>query len=623
MKYINIITIVLVVLAVIFLGVFMFAPEALGISQAGTSYTKYFDPDKVTTVNLTISDENWQDMLENPTAEEWHTANVEINGDKYEGIAIRTKGMTSLSQVASSDSDRYSFKLKADEYIGGQSFAGLNKFVLNNNYQDPTYMREYLSYDLLTEMGVPTPLYAYAAVYINGEYWGLYLMIEEVEDDFLLRNYGSAYGELYKPETMNFGGGRDDKEKGMQMPEGFGDEELAKFAEMTDEEREALMQQFMQKDAEGQRNFMQDFRNAENQTESETNSPDMQNMQTPPDMQNMQASPDMQNMQNPPDMQNMQNPPDMQNMPTGSGKDSKDGQGGSHGGGPGGFGGSGGGADLVYTDDEYDSYSTIFDNAVFDGVKNADKQRVIAALKNLKEGIDLETYIDVDEVLRYFAVNTALVNLDSYVSSLKHNYYLYEDDGKLSMIPWDWNLSFGAFQTSTSGAVNFPIDTPVTSGIELSERPMIGSLLAVDSYKETYHKYLSEICDYMENTMLNRIDEIDALISPYVKTDPTAFYTYEEYESGVSNLKKYITLRVESMRGQLNGTIPSTWDGQSTDSSALIETGDLVISGGMGGGGMGGGFPGGDFKPGNDTNNGKNHGGGKGQQGGQTPSAAS
>ncbi|HJJ47797.1 MAG TPA: CotH kinase family protein [Methanocorpusculum sp.] len=577
-KTLSIVTIVLVVLAVGFLCIFMFEPEVFGISESGSSpdYVKYFDPDKVTTVNLTISEENWQDMLANPTAEEWHLASAEINGDVYDGIAIRTKGMTSLSQVASSDSDRYSFKLKGDEYVTGQTFAGLNKFVLNNNYQDPTSMREYLSYELLTKLGVPTPLYAYAAVYINGEYWGLYLMIEEVEDDFLERNYGKNFGKLYKPESMDFGGGKDEKGGRMQMPEGFGDEELAQFAQMSDEEREAMMQQFRNQGQNGQ------------------------NMQNPPDMQNMQGMPDMTGM---PDMQNMQ--PPSGNFPGGnfSGKDMP---GGNMPGG-GGPGGMGKGADLVYTDDEYDSYSTIFDGAVLNGLKKADKERVITALKHLSEGTDLETYIDVDEVLRYFAVNTAIVNLDSYVSSLQHNYYLYEKDGKLSMLPWDWNLAFGAFQTNTSGAVNFPIDTPVTSGIELSDRPMIGSLLAVDSYKETYHWYLSEICEYMENTMPKRIDEIESMISPYVKADPTAFYTYEEHVSGVENLKKYIALRAQSIRGQLNGTIPSTWDGQNADSSALVDAGDLVISGGMGGGG---GFGGGNF-PGQ----------GHGRQGGENPPA--
>lgn len=43
---------------------------------------------------------------------------------------------------------------------------------------------------------------------MNGEDWGLYLAVEGVEESFLLRNYGTDYGELYKPDSMEMGGGR-------------------------------------------------------------------------------------------------------------------------------------------------------------------------------------------------------------------------------------------------------------------------------------------------------------------------------------------------------------------------------------------------------------------------------
>ena len=45
-------------------------------------------------------------------------------------------------------------------------------------------------------------------IYVNGEYWGLYLAVEGVEEAFLERNYGEDYGELYKPDSLSFGGGR-------------------------------------------------------------------------------------------------------------------------------------------------------------------------------------------------------------------------------------------------------------------------------------------------------------------------------------------------------------------------------------------------------------------------------
>lgn len=531
MKHVNTITLILVAATVVFTLIFMFSPASLGIYERGAEYTKYFDSEAVTVVNITISESNWADILENPTAEEFHVADVEINGDVYSGVGIRTKGMTSLSSVASSDSDRYSFKVKADEYVSGQSFAGLDEFVLNNNYQDPTYMKEFLSYELMEEMNVPTPLHSYAAVYINDEYFGLYLMIEAVEEDFAMRNFGSDYGELYKPETMDMGG---------DMPQN-GD-----TPSMTD---------------------IQDF-----EPQGDFTMPDGFSMTGMPQRQfTMLGDFSMTDMP-----QNFR-PGGEFTMP-------------DMGGGFGGFG-FGGGADLVYTDDEISSYNQIFDNAVFDGVKDADKIRVIDSLKALAEGDNLEEFVDVDEVLRYFAANTALVNLDSYVSSLKHNYYLYEEDGRIAILPWDFNLAFGTFQSGDAeGVVNFPIDTPVSEEISLDERPLIGVLLEVETYKEQYHEYLRYIADeFFGTSFADRIDSVDSLICDYVRADPTAFYSYDEYKEGLSAIKTYGELRSESIIGQLEGTIPATHEEQM-NSNALVNADSLNIQdlGTMFGGGLGG-----------------------------------
>ena len=101
MKHINALTIGLVIAAVVFVCVLMFIPGSIGITESEQKYVDaYFDPDKVNTVSITISESDWQDMLENPLEEEFHTANITINGDTYQGIGIRTKGMTSLSSVA-------------------------------------------------------------------------------------------------------------------------------------------------------------------------------------------------------------------------------------------------------------------------------------------------------------------------------------------------------------------------------------------------------------------------------------------------------------------------------------------------------------------------------------------
>ena len=261
------------------------------------------------------------------------------------------------------------------------------------------------------------------------------------------------------------------------------------------------------------------------------------------------------------------------------------------------FGGGGfsfGGASdvkLQYIDDDPDSYSNIFSSAKTN-VSDADQARLIASLKALSSCENLEDVLDMDAVLRYFVVHSFVVNGDSYTGSMIHNYYLYEEDGRLSMIPWDYNLAFGTFQAnSVVSAVNDTIDDV------LSDRPMQAWIFSDETYTQQYHALYAEFLNTVDTAQI--INDAYALIADYVEKDPTKFCTYEEFETGVQALRSFCSLRQESVRGQLEGTIPSTSEGQSTQPDALVSTDNLNLSdmGTMSHGGMGGG-PGGIGSPG-------------------------
>ena len=167
--------------------------------------TYLFDTGTVHTINITMDD--WDAFIANATAEEYTDCNIEIDGEKYNHVAIRCKGNTSLSSVATLGSMRYSFKVEFDHYVEGMTYHGLDKISLNNLIQDATMMKDYLAYTLMNRMGVPSSLCSYVQINVNGEPWGLYLAVEGVEDAFMDRN-GMTTGELYKPDSLSFGGGR-------------------------------------------------------------------------------------------------------------------------------------------------------------------------------------------------------------------------------------------------------------------------------------------------------------------------------------------------------------------------------------------------------------------------------
>ncbi len=418
---------------------------------------KLFDPSEPISVNILMDDGKWDEMLQNATSEEYVQCDVEINGTTFYRVGVRPKGNTSLSSIASDpDTERYSFKLEFDQFVEGQTCYGLDKLVLNNNYADATNMKEALIYDMFQYLGADASLYNYAKLSVNGEYWGVYLALEAVEDSFLLRNYGAENGSLYKPENMGMGG------------------------------------------------------------------------------------------------------------PGNGGSFSRR---------------EGGGSDLNYTDDELDSYETIWEGEVGNTSKS-DHKRVVAALKAVSEKEDLEDCMDVDNLLRYMAVHVFAVNQDSLSGNMAHNYYLYEHNGKLNLLPWDYNLAWGGMGMGRSGSsgassvVNDAIDTPF-DGTDFFD-----GLLENEAYLEQYHGYLEQLVEeYISNGGFDAFySRTRGYLDELVRTDPTAFYTYDEYDAAAQMLSDVIELRAESVLGQLNGTIPSTDEGQRQDTSTLIDASSIDLS---------------------------------------------
>lgn len=531
--------------------------SALGLTAAASGVTlgyetRLFDTSVVHTIDIVMDD--WEGFIAGCEDEEYVLCDLVIDGEEQPGAAIRAKGNTSLSSVAAYGNDRYSFKVEFDHYDSSLSYYGLDKLNLNNIIQDNTYMKDYLCYQLMAAAGAPAPLCSYVWITVNGEDWGLYLAVEAVEESFLLRNYGTDYGELYKPDSTEMGGGRGNG-GGFDMDD-----------------------------------FQERMENGEFTAPEDMELPE--NMEMPEDMQ----------------------PPDGMTLPEGEAPQlPESGEGGMEMQRPGGMRGQGGsaqdgtedgaaelpdGADampgggmqggmmgsddvcLVYTDDEYESYSNIFNNAKTD-VSNSDKDRLIAALKALGEGGDVSDCVDIESVISYFVAHNFVCNFDSYTGTMVHNYYLYEDEGILSMIPWDYNLAFGGFMSGSDAEslINWDIDEPVSGGT-IESRPMLAWIFGSEEYTELYHEAFAEFIDtvFTSGEFERLMEETIALISPYVERDPTKFCTYEEFTLGAETLTEFCLLRAESISYQLAGE------------DVTVDAGDLEISdmGGMSTGGMGG-----------------------------------
>lgn len=479
------------------------AVEALGGMSVPMAYEEaLFDTEEVMRIDIQMKQEEWEEMLENAAAKEYYACDVQINDQKLGNVGLRTKGNTSLSAIAGNpDTDRFSFKLEFDHYVEGQTCLGLDKLILNNNYADATSMKEAVVYDMYRYLGVDASLYNYAELSLNGEYLGVYLALEAVEDSFLLRNYGTGDGKLYKPDSMKMGGGEKGEFGGQPPRPG------EKDADAWKEERRD----------QGGENF--DLEEGDERQKTARGK-----------------------------------------MPGGSPSM-----------------GGGNGANLNYTDEELSSYSDIWDGKVTDTDK-ADHSRVVTALKNIGGGTDLEKYLDVDNLLKYMAVHAFSVNLDSLSGNMAHNYYLYEYNGMLNILPWDYNLAFGGMnmgpENDASETVNDAVDSPFPG------TTFFDALLEDETYLSRYHEYLNRLAqEYVLGGRFREVYEgIRERIDTLVETDPTALYSYEEYEAGAEMLYQTVMLRAESVKGQIAGTIPATDEEQREDAANLVDASEIDIS---------------------------------------------
>ena len=300
------------VLALVITGLFCFGESLFGLQPASAApeYScRLFDDSRVHPVD--IQAENWAQFIAEAPEEEYIPCTVSVDGEEFRQVGLRAKGNNSRRLTEEYGLSRYSLKLEFDHYVDGGNYHGLDKFSLDASFQDNSYLKNYISYDMMEHMGVPSPLRSYVWVTVNGNPHGLFLAVEEPEEAFARRNFGSGHGQLYKPDYRSL--------------------------------------------------------NAENKDVA-----------------------------------------------------------------------------LQYISDDPADYDNIFRNAKFQPDEE-DKARLVEALKTLNtDGGDLESAVCVEEALRYFTVQVFVVNLDSYLGRTGHNYFLYEEDGQLQILPWDYNLAFAS-----------------------------------------------------------------------------------------------------------------------------------------------------------------------------------
>ncbi len=169
-------------------------------SPFGADPDAIFDSGRLHEVQLVLDPDDWRALCEASIEHQYFTANITIDGESLPLVGIRARG------YGSRNTNKPNIKVDMNKHAPAQEFHGYKSLVLNADIQDPTFLREQLAFDVFGAMGIPTPLLSHARLTVNGEYWGVYMLVEPVTKPFLRRRLNEDGGNLFDYEwTFSYG----------------------------------------------------------------------------------------------------------------------------------------------------------------------------------------------------------------------------------------------------------------------------------------------------------------------------------------------------------------------------------------------------------------------------------
>lgn len=164
-----------------------------------------FDDEQVARVDIAIASTDSLAIMNDIWSNEEYPADFTFTKgtvvESVDNVGFRLRGNTSRS------ADKKSFKISFNTYESGRKFHGLEKMNLNGEHNDPSIVRAKLGWDILRAQNIPATRANHIAFYINGEYRGLYINVEHIDEEFVENRFGNNDGNLYKclwPATLHY-----------------------------------------------------------------------------------------------------------------------------------------------------------------------------------------------------------------------------------------------------------------------------------------------------------------------------------------------------------------------------------------------------------------------------------
>jgi hypothetical protein len=166
-------------------------PGTPGVAPAGAPI---FDPAVLHEARLDIDSSAWQALRDNYLENQYYAADLTVDGVAVRQVGVRSRGEGSRSE------EKPGLKVEFDKYVPAQEYYGYKSLVIDNLTQDASMLRERLSFLVFEAMGIAAPRNAHARLTVNGQYWGLFALVEPVSKPFLEARLGEKSGTLFDYE---------------------------------------------------------------------------------------------------------------------------------------------------------------------------------------------------------------------------------------------------------------------------------------------------------------------------------------------------------------------------------------------------------------------------------------
>ena len=151
-----------------------------------------FDDSTIHEIRLSVNQKDWANLKEHFQENTYYPADMRWRDETVRYIGIRSRG------TGSRRPNKPSLRVDMNRYTSGQTFLGLKSFILRNNSQDASNLRERLSMLFFRRLGIIAEREAHTRLYVNNEYIGLFTIVESPDKDFLKKNLGEDGGHLYE-----------------------------------------------------------------------------------------------------------------------------------------------------------------------------------------------------------------------------------------------------------------------------------------------------------------------------------------------------------------------------------------------------------------------------------------